>query len=370
VAVVALVVVGFLLAAWAGGSPAHHHGAAYKQSSKTTQPARDSASSPPALVRAVEAGLMSWSLNLPLSRMVVLPAAGGVMIVGGLTPDQSSASGVYLLDTASGALHQVSQLPHGVHDASGAVVNGADVIFGGGDPNTEAIVQSVAAPGATGSAPSAVSGSLPVPRSDSDAVTVGATTYIVGGYNGSNPTPDVLATTDGRTFTTVASLAVPVRYPAVAAVGSVIYVFGGQAIGSPSAGNGPVDVIQRIDPGTHVAVVVGHMPYPLEAAAAVNLGGTIYVAGGESTSPYADAAGIGTTQLSGRASAAIAPTAGVGPVGDVWAFLPATGAVHRAGQLQVPVAHAGVVIQGNSAWLIGGESGSLMVGTVQTLRQQ
>jgi hypothetical protein len=370
--VVALVVVGFLIAGQAGGSPAHHHSAAGKGSSQApgaADPVRGATSHPaPAVVPAVEAGLMPWSLSVPLSRMVVVPAAGGVMIAGGLTPGQTSANGVYVLDTANGAVHQVSQLTHGVHDASGAMVDGAGVIFGGGDPTTVATVQSVAAPAASGTVPSALSGSLPAPRSDSAAVTVGAATYIVGGYDGTNPDPGVLATSDGRTFTTVASLPVPVRYPAVAAAGGVIYVFGGQAIGGSSAGDGPVDLIQRIDPSTHKAVVVGHMPYPVEAAAAVNLGGTIYVAGGESTSPDTAAAGVGTTQLDGWASAAIAPTSGVSPVGDVWAFVPATGAVDRAGQLQVPVAHAGVVTEGTSAWLIGGESGSAMVGTVQTLR--
>jgi hypothetical protein len=300
--------------------------------------------------------------------MVVLPATSGLTIAGGLTPGQSSASGVYLLDTGSGAVHQVSQLAHGVHDASGAVVNGSDVIFGGGDPTTVATVQSVAAPGAAGTAPSGVPGSLPEPRSDSAAVSIGSTTYIVGGYDGTNPDPAVLATSDGKTFTTVASLAVPVRYPAVATAGGLIYVFGGQAIGGQPAGNGPVDLIQRINPATHMVSIVGHMQYPLEAAAAVNLGGTIYVAGGESTSPHTAAAGVGTTQLNGWASATISPTAGVSPVGDVWAFVPTTGAMERAGQLQVPVAHAGVVTQGTSAWIIGGESGSTMVGTVQTLR--
>jgi hypothetical protein len=309
---------------------------------------------------------MPWSLSVPLSRMVAYPATGSsVVIVGGLTPGQSSASGVYLLNTSSGATQQISQLTHGVHDASGGVVNGSGVVFGGGDPSTVATVQSIASASTPG--PSSVSGSLPAPRSDSVAATVGASTYIVGGYDGTNPDPDVLGTTDGRTFVSVASLPVPVRYPAVAALGRYVYVFGGEAIGNTAA-SGPVDVIQRIDPASHQAVVVGHMPYPLEAAAAMNVDGTIYVAGGESSSPHTATPGVGSTQLSGWASASISPTPGVAPVADVWAFVPTTDAVDRAGQLQVPVAHAGVVVKGSSAWLIGGESGSSMLGTVQWLR--
>ncbi len=364
---VALVFIGLAIADQAGGTPAHRHSS--RPSSRSADAARDAPSRPtPVPIPAVEAGLMPWSLSVPLSRMVAYPAnVSEVVIAGGLTPGQSSASGVYLLNTSSGAVQQISRLTHGVHDASGAVVNGSGVVFGGGDPSTVATVQSIAGAGAATAGPSSVSGTLPAPRSDSAAVTLGATTYIVGGYDGANPESEVLGTTDGHTFTPVASLPVPVRYPAVAALGGYVYVFGGEAVGS-AVGNGPVDVIQRIDPANHKAAIVGHMPYPLEAAAAVNLGGTIYVAGGEGNSPHAASAGIGTTQLGGWASAAISPTPGVAPVGDVWAFVPATDAVDRAGQLQVPVAHAGVVVQGGSAWLIGGESGSSMLGTVQWLR--
>jgi hypothetical protein len=366
--VVALVFVGLAIADQAGGTPARNHNVG-PTSRVGAPPTRVPSHPTPAPVPAVEAGLMPWSLSVPLSRMVVLPATGGaVVIAGGLTPRQTSASGAYLLNTSSGALQQFSQLTHGVHDASGAVVNGSEVIFGGGDPSTVATVQSIAGAGQPGAGSSTVSGTLPAPRSDSSAVTVGATTYIVGGYDGTNPDPEVLATTDGHTFAPVAALPVPVRYAAVAALGGHVYVFGGQAIGTAAAGNGPVDVIQRIDPADHRAAVVGHLPYPLEAAAAVTLGGNIYVAGGESSSAPAGTAGVGTTQLGGWASASIAPTAGVAPVGDIWSFVPATNSVVRAGQLQVPVSHAGVVVQGGSAWLIGGESGSNMVGTVQTIR--
>ena len=311
---------------------------------------------------------MPWSLSVPLSRMLVYPGTGSsVVIAGGLTAGQTSASGVYLLSTSTGAARQVSQLTHGVHDASGAVVNGSEMVFGGGDPSTVATVQSIGTSPSTQST-STVTGSLPAPRSDSVATTVGATTYIVGGYDGTNPDAEVLGTTDGRTFVPVAALPVPVRYPAVAALGRYVYVFGGQAIGGAAAANSPVDAIQRIDPATHQAVIVGHMPYPVEAAAAVSVGGTIYVAGGESSSPHTATPGVGTTQLGGWASAPTTPTAGVAPVADIWAFVPSTGAVDRAGQLQVPVAHAGVVVQGGSAWLLGGESGSSMLGTVQWLR--
>jgi len=113
---------------------------------------------------------------------------------------------------------------------------------------------------------------------------MGTTAYLVGGYDGTIADGAVLATTNGRTFRTVASLPVAVRYPAVAALSGKIFVFGGQAITGPQAGQ-PTDSIQVIDPARHVASVVGRLPETLSGAAAVTLGGHIYVVGGESTAP-------------------------------------------------------------------------------------
>ena len=172
--------------------------------------------------------------------------------MGGLTTGNASSSGIYSLNTTDGSLSRVGALGAPVHDAAGAVVGSHDVVFGGRAPSTVDTVQAFASTpsvGAVGSsnAVATVVGSLPQPRSDSTAVTIGATSYVVGGFDGTNADPDVLATTDGHTFQSVASLPVPVRYPAVAASGGKIYVFGGQAITGPDAGQ-PVDDIQVIKP--------------------------------------------------------------------------------------------------------------------------
>jgi len=47
---------------------------------------------------------------------------------------------------------------------------------------------------------------------------MGPVTYILGGYDGNEGDPQVLATTDGSHFATVAQLKVAVRYPAVALI--------------------------------------------------------------------------------------------------------------------------------------------------------
>ena len=85
-------------------------------------------------------------------------------------------------------------------------------MFGGGAQHVSDVVQALQPDG-----PSTVVGHLPQPRADLAAVTIGSTVYLVGGYDGTNATRDVLATTDGVQFRTVAQLPVGVRYPAVAA---------------------------------------------------------------------------------------------------------------------------------------------------------
>jgi outer membrane protein assembly factor BamB len=163
-----------------------------------------------------------------------------------------------------------------------------------------------------------------VPRSDAQAVTIGATTYLVGGYDGSRRDAWVLATSDGRSYSTVAALPVPVRYPAVAALGGRIYPFGGQAVTGPHAG-APVSVIQAVDPAHRTATVVGHLPEPLAGATAVTVAGELFVAGGESTAGGWHTPGLGTTQLTGQPTAS-AGSGGSSPptrtVSAIWAYDP------------------------------------------------
>ncbi|MGH9108848.1 MAG: PQQ-binding-like beta-propeller repeat protein [Acidimicrobiales bacterium] len=361
-AVVLVVVLAAAAATSLGGTAAPkrlRHGAAKSASTPTGAGVASATQSP-----AIEAGLMPWALPVPLSRMVVVAGSGpNLEIAGGLVASGASTDGVATLDTSTGQLTRQANLPAPVHDAAGAAIAGRAVAFGGGSPTTFAAVQSAPLPGTAG--PPAQLSQLPAPRSDAVAVTLAGATYLVGGYNGSAPTPQVLATKDGRTFRVVASLSVPVRYPAVAASGGYLYVFGGQAVGG--AGQ-DVRAIQRVDPARHRSAVVGHLPLALAGAAAFALGGHVYLAGGESPGPTASTPGEGTTQLDGWGSAPSQAPAAEHPVGQVWAFDPASDRVVPAGQLQVPVAHAGVAVAAGQAWLVGGESGGQVLGTVQVLR--
>jgi len=345
VAVVAVAVVGWFAILPHGGASTHG----------TALPPVRPAAAPPVL-DAAESGLLPWHLASPVSRAVVVPGSPGQLIVlGGLTPAGTSASGVYALRTATGAARQIGVLSAPLHDAAGVISGGRSLVFGGGSPVTVGTVQ--AFPGA-GTA--RVTGSLPAPRSDAAAVTIGGTAYVVGGYDGSKPDASVLATTDGRTFTTVAALPVPVRYPAVASLDGMIYAFGGQAITGPAAG-AAVNVIQAVDPARHTAAVIGRLPEPLAGAAAVTVDGEVFVAGGDSPAARRPAPGLGTTQLSGQ------PGAAGSAVAAIWAFNSATRRLLPAGRLQVPVSHAAVAVTGSTAWIVGGESGGAVVSAVQML---
>ncbi len=264
------------------------------------------------------AEVVGWHLPQPLSREVVLASGGHLLVLGGLTGAGSTAQ-VVDVDPASGTVHVVGRLASAVHDAAGALIGGEPDVFGGGASATVDTVQSFRA-GQAGR----VVGHLPQPRSDLVAATVGGATYVLAGYTGSTSLAAALRTTDGTTFTQVATLPVPVRYPAVAASGGRIYLFGGEHAGSVT------DAVQEVDPAAGSARVVGRLPVPLaHAAAAVRSDGTVVLAGGRSGGSVRD---------------------------QVLVYDPATGRTTQAGRLPYPVADAGVAVVSGTLWLVGGET--------------
>ena len=310
----------------------------------------------------------AYQLPAPISREVVLPEAGpgpggpggppgpALMIAGGLTAGSATTGAVTLLNPVTGQTRQAGRLTVPAHDAAGAVLGSRPFVFGGGSLSSIAAVQS----GQPGRALT-VAGSLPGVRSDLSAVTVAGKAYLVGGYDGASYDPGVLATADGRRFSVAARLPVPVRYPAVAALGARIWVFGGQ---TPA---GITDVIQQVDTVTGHAAVVGRLPAPLAYAAGFTLGGRIYIAGGQ-TAPAAGRSGVAS------------PSAALATSGDVLQYLPAPGTAGApggrpapgvtgiAGHLPVPVANAAAAVTGGTGYLIGGRDGSQPVPAVTTFR--
>ena len=258
------------------------------------------------------------------------------MIAGGLSSSGSSDAGIYALNTNDGALTSIGNLATPTHDAAGTLVGGDRLVVGGGSAVPGPTSQRFLPDGTNLS-----SGALPQARADATAVTIGDTAYVIGGYAGATMDPEVLATSDGLRYAVVASLPVPVRYPAAAVLNGKIYVFGGQA------GTGRlVASVQEIDPRTGKATVVGDLPRPIAGAVAANLGGTIYLAGGEAST------GSSSPQ----------------PVSSVYAFNAANESFLTAGTLASAVTNAGAAVLGSRLWIVGGEdSGGTPTALVQML---
>jgi len=294
----------------------------------------------PAGVPAIESGLLPWQLAAPLSREIAVPGAAGgsVSVLGGLTSGSATTASVVNLAVPAGTPAAAGALADPTHDAAGTILGGRVLVFGGGVLSSFTTVQAYPLTATGASATGTVIGQLPQPRSDAGAVTIGRTAYVVGGYDGTKADPQVLSTTDGSSFRQVGSLPVPVRYPAVAARGRMIYAFGGQRIGGAA---GAIDDIQRIDTTSGRIAVVGHLPQALLGASAVTLDGVVYVAGGSNGS--ADS-------------------------GVIYAFDPATGRALVAGHLIAPLSNAAVASVAGTAWLVGGESGNAPTATVQMLK--
>jgi DNA-binding beta-propeller fold protein YncE len=267
-----------------------------------------------------------YQLPAAVSREVLLPTAGGLLIIGGLTRSGISVSTVMHLDPVTGGTRSAGRLAQATHDAAGLILGGQAFVLGGGTASSVPTVQAF-----TPGMPATVTGAMSRARSDSEGVSAGPAGYVIGGYDGTRLDPEVLATRDGLHFRVAARLPVPVRYAATAAAGGLIWVFGGQTA------TGPTDVIQRIDPATGAAAVAGHLPRPVQGAAALSLGGQVYVAGGAGT-------------------------------GDVLRFDPVTSRVSAAGELPVPVGYAAAAVTGSIGYLVGGEDNGRPVPAVTIFR--
>ena len=363
-------------------SPTANRTAANSSASPTASTATGHGQTSPAASRtggnpSVVSSIAPWHLPSALSRAGAAALPGGrVLLLGGLFASGGSSADVGVLDLETGALTSVATLASPTHDAGSAVLGGRAFLFGGGQAYPVATVEAVTLPGgssaggasggssASGTSGGAsasggagiVTGQLPQPRADDEAVTVAGTAYVVGGYDGSTGDTAVLATQNGSSFSTVATLPVDVRYGAVAAAGGKIYVFGGETVpggttleySTPTPTTSPppgqqVALVQQIDPQTHTARVAGYLPRGVQGAAAFVLGGKLFLAGGDSNAP-------GTPPSSGS---------------TIWSFDPSTGAFRLVGHLAAPVAYAAVVVEGGTAWLVGGERDGVPIATVQ-----
>ncbi len=265
-----------------------------------------------------------WHLQAPVSRAVVVPDGASFLILGGLATGDTSTGAIWKVDPATGSAVSFGSLATPVHDAAGAMLDHSAYVFGGGSYSTVATVQALRPHAAV----AGTVGSLPSGRSDLSSVTIGGRAYILGGYSGSALEPQILATTTGTSFAPAGELAQPVRYGAVAALDHAIYVVGG-VVGTTESAAEETGDIQRFDPATGKTAVIGHLPVPLAHAAAVALGGRLYVLGGRTGS-----------SLSSR----------------IWQINLRSGKPSVVGTMASARSDAGVVVLGQRAYLVGGET--------------
>ncbi len=244
-------------------------------------------------------------------------------MLGGFDGAKQTTAQVLRVDLATGATTQAGSLGQAVHDAAGASVQGAPMVFGGGNASESAAVQRFV-PGGT----AAMVGRLPIPRSDLGAVTVGARAYLVGGYDGATVRATAIATSDGVKFDILGNLPVPVRYPAVAAAGTDVVVLGGTTRATDSAA-GDTTAVQVLDTRTGAVRVVAQLPKTLSHASAATVRGQVYVFGGR----------WGGT-----------------PTAQVWRWDAATAALVPVGTMTAASTDGGAATVGDTAYYVGGES--------------
>ena len=272
----------------------------------------------------LSAATLPWRLDLGISRAVAYNGSGVIIIAGGLTASGTTGI-VRAIDPANGHIRRSGLLRVPVHDAAGAVLSDHLLVFGGGRAVPGPTVQRVVL-GATGTNGTVV-GRLPAARADLAAVVVGDNAFLIGGGAGGASDARIWATRDGAKVRLVGRLRIGVRYAAVAASGTSIFIFGG------TSASGDRSEIQRFDPSTGQTRLVGRLPIRLSHASAMVLAGQMFILGG---------------QVGGRAS------------DTIWRFDPQTATATRVGRLPYRVSDAASVVVNDRGYLIGGEDGHLL----------
>ena len=276
------------------------------------------------LPAAAGAAHAAWRLPAPVYRTVAAVAGGQIYVFGGHDAAGGTISDVVAADPATGVARRAGTLVLPTHGAAAANLAGRLLVFGGASTAVHDTVQQfLPASGRT-----RVVGVMPGVRADVTAVVVGRRAILVGGFDGAGPQSAVWATADGRSFRVVARLPQAVRYPAVAAAGNAVYVFGGLISGGEYTGTFS-NAIQRIWLPSGTAHIVGRLPNPLAHAMAATLDGRIYLLGGSAPG---------------------------GPSAAILRLNPATNHLTSAGRLPHPLTDAAVATIGTTIYLLGGIS--------------
>ncbi|BBH18242.1 hypothetical protein Back2_25290 [Nocardioides baekrokdamisoli] len=265
--------------------------------------------------------VMPYRLVTGVGREAIIQTPSGAIIAGGLVVGDTTTDAAQEIDLGAGKVTSLPALKVPVHDTAGSQNAAGPLVIGGGNSSEQSVVQQW-----SGGAWSVV-GHLPTTRSDLVAVSTGGRTFVLGGYDAVTPAvSSVVSSSDGRTWTTVGSLVVPLRYAATAVFGAKVWLFGGEASGAES------NVVQTFDTATGKGQVVAHLPMAIGHASAFRFQDKVLILGGRTDA----SSGAMTDQM--------------------WWFDPATDKFADAGKLPYVLADAAIVTGGNFAYVVGGES--------------
>jgi hypothetical protein len=267
------------------------------------------------------------SLSLPVARYATAGAAIGrdLYVLGGLDAAGAPSSDVERVEPATSKVTLAGHLSTPTSGGAAVASGGKILVFGGaaGTGSAPLSLVQVFDPATGGTAQA---GPLPHPRTEAAATQVGNEILVLGGFDATSAVPDILATADGSSFHAVGKLTTPVRAPAVAVVGTTVYVFGGVVAGPDYTGTFSASV-QSYNISTGLSKVVGTLPAPLAHARAVAVGDQVFVIGGSTPG---------------------------GPSAAIQRFDPRTGRLTPAGNLPGPVADPAAGTIGSTTYLAGG----------------
>jgi hypothetical protein len=266
----------------------------------------------------VTATTVSWRLTVPSARQALIPLGGTkVMVAGGMLAGDSSTAEVRRIDLSTGRSRPAPQLAVPVHDAAGGPYAGHPAVFGGGNASEQSLVQSL-----VGTRWRRVD-AFPTTRSDLSVVRLPGSTLALGGYDGTAVPRPIYLQHGAHGLRQVGRLVQGVRYAATAAVGSAVYVFGGEV------DHAELSAVQRVDVPTGRTRVVARLPRALGHAMAATVSGRVLLMGGHPDP-------VTRTRA-------------------IWWFDPATARFTRAGRLPRALSDAAVAVTGSTVWLLGGE---------------
>lgn len=299
--------------------------------SAATPAPTQTATSPTPLAVATGAPTAAISvIKLPAPRYRTMGAAVGtdVFVLGGLDAAGVSSSDVYRITPATGRVALAGHLATPTHGGAAVALGNRILVFGGAGTAPQDLVQSFdPATGAT-----TVVGHLPGARADLVATAVGNEILVLAGFDGSQLLTDILATADGTSFHKVGALRSAERYPAVAVVGTTVFLFGGLVSGAEYSGTFST-MVQSYNISTGISKIAGTLSTPLSHARSAVLAEQVFVIGGW------------------------IPT---GPSSAIQRFDPQNGSLTPAGRLPGPVADEAAATVGNTAWLAGGIAASAL----------